>query len=136
MRSARQSDGAMDDRQHTILLIEEHADTREALTMFLRMEGYTVHAVDRPTDAAELLANDGVCLAVVNVGSRSVTDDEHMRRLHEAAMQSGIPLALVVSTRSAADAATALGVPVLFAPLDPAKVSALVASRSGREAAR
>jgi signal transduction histidine kinase/ActR/RegA family two-component response regulator len=72
--------GAVSQRRRSVLLVEDHADTREALQMFLEMKGYDVRVAPDVHSALEA-AHEPVDVVVCDIGLPDGTGFDVVRQI-------------------------------------------------------
>jgi CheY-like chemotaxis protein len=116
-----------------IVVVEDDPDAREALTMLLEGEGYTVAAAAHGQEALELLANlPTPCLILLDL-TMPVMDGWRFRAVQLANPHySAIPVVVVTAADLSQHPPTGLtNVTVLTKPVEPDQLMALVKEHCG-----
>ena len=114
---------------HVVILIEDHADTREAFTLILETVGCAVHAFAWPEDALRPVYMTPPCVIVLDHHNdlSSMTAAEFVRRCKTVPMLANVPLVLISGDARTAQRAVALGAEAwVLKPIDDEVLFGLV----------
>jgi CheY-like chemotaxis protein len=115
-----------------VLVVEDDADSREALRRLLELWGHPVDAVEGAAGAIETALEARPDVALIDIGLSDLDGYEVARRLRKALPDNGLLLVALTGYVDSRDRqlATEAGFQAHLAkPLDPSKLKALLASR-------
>ncbi len=120
------------DIEALILLVDDDIKIRESTTKLLENWGYAVMAADSAADAIAMLQASGRLLDVLLVDHRLREERTGLDAIHDIREYCGYPVPSAIMTGDTeaanADAAKALGIPLLNKPLPAAKLRRLIAN--------
>ncbi len=111
----------------SVLLIEDNAHTRDALSELLSGAGLRVIASDEGRKALELAGFTRPALIVLDLATHGMSGWEFLERRAEVPALAGVPVLVVTGS----DDEPPRGTPVLRKPVDPAELLATVRSLLG-----
>lgn len=100
-------------RPHTVLLIEDHADTAEMLSLILESEGYAVQQAPTAKEALRILSSTAVSqidVILLDLTLPDMSGDDMIQRLKQNHVK--VPPVLIMSAKPAGslnDAARSMG---------------------------
>ncbi len=116
----------------SVLLIEDDAHTRDALSELLSGAGLRVIASDEGQKALELAGFTRPALVVLDLATHGMNGWEFLERRGEVPALAGVPVLVVTASGDEPPG----GAPVLRKPVDPAELLAAVRSLLGPRGAR
>lgn len=114
--------------EQPVLIVEDDADTRDAMASLLRMEGYSVEGAEDGEAALEKI-HGGVtpCLILLDLMMPEVDGHEFRRRQLAEPEIANVPVIVYSALRDVGILATRMGaVAALRKPFDPAQLLAVV----------
>lgn len=105
-----------------VLLIEDDADTRDAMAALLTGAGLRVISSDEGRKALELAGSTRPALVLLDLMTHGMSGWEFLERRHEEPALTGIPIVVVTGGNEVPDAADA----VFQKPVDPGELLATV----------
>ncbi len=114
VKAARTAGGA-----GPILLIEDHAETREAMRALLAGAGFRVIAADEGGKALELAGATRPALVVLDLVTQGMSGWEFLERRGNEPALSGVPIIVVTGSRGAPPRSAAA---IFRKPVDPGEL--------------
>jgi CheY-like chemotaxis protein len=131
-------DDAMDSEPHThaVLLVDDDADTREAIAFYLRSQGYDVMTATGGAEALlRLEAGLDPCVLIVEALMPGMSGWDLLKRMRGAPSLAGIPAVMLSGYPEQAGLALRLGVRAYITkPPDVDTIAAVVAQHCRRTA--
>jgi CheY-like chemotaxis protein len=116
-----------------ILLVEDDAETRRLMAMWLDAQGYDVRTASNGREALALLREEAPCLMVVDLNMPVMDGAELRRRQLQMASISDVPFVLVSAAQNAEQVAHDLGIAdVILKPFDAELLLRIVGSHCHR----
>ncbi|MCP3139916.1 response regulator [Pyxidicoccus xibeiensis] len=85
--------------QHSILVVEDDQDIREAVAELLELEGYTVHSASNGQEGLSVLATlRQPCLILLDLMMPVLTGYEFLERLRVTGTQSLVPVLIMTAS--------------------------------------
>jgi CheY-like chemotaxis protein len=110
-----------------VLVVEDDADTAEALSQFLAIRGYRSAVTRNGQEALDhLRTGERPCLILLDIMMPVKNGWDVRNELLADRDLSSIPVVIVTADLAAIETATSLRVPLLPKPIDPAKLIAAV----------
>ena len=118
-----------------VLLVEDDADSRDALSRLLIEMGYSVSSAASGAEALQYVESDEPCDAVItDVVMRGMTGVELARRVRVS--RPGLPVVLLTGKPDGIETAVAAGAVPLVKPVTPERLSQVLgdafANRAGK----
>ena len=111
--------------QHIVLVVDDDADIRESLRMFLEGEGFAVRTAADGAEAVAAMEEEPPCFVILDLMMPVMDGWEVAGRMHDEERLSSIPMCVVTATPEWAPS----NAPVLPKPIDVDALLALVHER-------
>lgn len=112
--------------QHTVLVVDDDADIREALRDLLEGEGYRVRTAGDGAEAVALMEAEPPCLVILDLMMPVMDGWQVAGHMHDAEQLASIPVCVVTATPEWAPADSAC---VMRKPVDVRRLLAVVHER-------
>jgi DNA-binding response OmpR family regulator len=120
----------------TLILIDDHEDSREVVAAWLRMEGWSVLEFERAEPALDAVLQGGPCIVLTDLTLPGMSGADLASRLRDEASLLGVPIIALTGRSDVAFGPGELFDELVVKPFDPEELLAAVARAASSRVSR